>query len=181
MIVEATVGQDGLATMPIDEQAASTGDGSGAFWNQLKQALYEYGLFGVLGWLFTSYGLRAGVILMAIFLGAAVSVKLCRHRRRDKSISRTRPIELKDPSLIVLHKMLARMDRKVKAAGIRRNISETLHAFSKRLRTRETGDGLWTKVSDWYLEYAHLRYRIEISYRSLEQLRQRARGLRDSL
>ena len=88
---------------------------------------------------------------------------------------------MSNPALIGLHKMLAGMDRKVKAAGLRREISETLHTFSKRLRSRDTGNGLWAKISDWYLEYAALRYRRKINSRHLEQLRQHARGLQDSL
>jgi hypothetical protein len=175
-IVEATVGQ-GLATMSVDEQAAGTGGGTGALLTQLLQALYEYGLFGVLGWLFKSYGLRAGIILMLIFLGTALVVKLSRRCETKKHKSRAQSMAMKDPSLIGLHKMLARMDRKVKTAGLRRDISETLNDFSGRLRKRDTGDGLWTKISDWYLEYAHLRYRRKISSGDLEQLQQRARGL----
>ena len=180
-IIEATVGQEGLAGASIDEQEASTSDGSGALWNRLKQALYEYGFFGVLGWLLMSYGLRAGLILMVIFLGAALLVKLQRYSRRDKSVSRTRSMELKNPSLVVLHKMLARMDRKVQAAGIRRNISETLNDFSRRLRKKDTPEGLWTKISDWYLQYADLRYRRKISNIELERLNRHARDLQGLL
>ena len=179
-IVEATVGQDPAATS-IDVQSASTSGGTGALLTQLLQALYEYGLFGVLGWLFKSYGLRAGLILMTIFLGTALLVKLSRRSATKKSKSRTQSIAFKNPGLIGLHKMLARMDRKVKAAGLRRDISETLNAFSGRLRKRDTGDGLWMKISDWYLEYARLRYRRKISSGHLEQLQQRARGLQNSL
>jgi hypothetical protein len=179
-IVEATVGQD-LGLMSIDEQTAGRSDSAGALLTQLLQDVYEYGLFGVLGWLFKSYGFRAGLILMTIFLGLILLVKLFRRCEMKKSGSRAQLMAMKNPRLIGLHKMLARMDRKVKAAGLRRDISETLHAFSQRLRIRETGDGLWTKISDWYLEYTHLRYRREISSRHLEQLQQRARGLQDSL
>ena len=179
-IVEATVGQD-LAATSIDEQAASTGGGTGALLNQLLPALYEYGLFGVLGWFLRSYSLRAGIILMAVFLGTALAVKLFRRREMKKSKSRAQSMAMNNPSLIGLHKMLARMDRKVKAAGLRRDISETLHAFSRRLRKRDTGDGLWTKISDWYIEYAGLRYRGKINSGHIEQLQQRARGLHDSL
>jgi len=157
-IVEATVGQ-GLATMSIDEQAASTGGSTGSLFGQLMQALYEYGLFGVLGWLFRSYGFSAGLILMAIFLGTALLVKLSRRYAKKKSKSRPQSMVLKNPRLIGLHRMLARMDHKIKTAGFRRGLGETLHTFSGRLRKREAGDGLWTKISDWYLEYAHLRYR----------------------
>lgn len=179
-IVEATVGQD-LAATPADEQAVSTSGGTGALLRQLLQALYEYGLFGVLGWLFKSYSLRAGLILTAIFLGTALVVTFSRRRKTKKSESRTQSMAMKNPGLIGLHKMLAGMDRKVKAAGLRRDLSETLNAFSGRLRKRDAGDGLWTKISDWYLEYAHLRYRRKISSGHAEQLQQRARGLQDYL
>jgi len=179
-IVEATVGQD-LSSMSLDEQVTSIGGGNNALLSQLLQALYEYGLVGVLGWLFKSYGLRAGLILMAIFLGSTLVVRLSRRYKKKKSQSQTQSIATKNPKLIGLHKMLARMDRKVNAAGLRRDIGETLHVFSQRLRIRETGDGLWTKISDWYLEYAHMRYRRKINSRHLEQLQQLAQGLRDSL
>ena len=179
-IVEATVGQ-GTVTMSIDDQAAGADGATGALFGQLMQALYEYGLFGVLGWLLRFYGFSAGLILMTICLGTALLVKLFRRRTKNKSRGRTQSIVLINPSLIGLHKMLARMDRRLKAAGLRRGLGETLHTFSVRLRQREAGDGLWTKISDWYLEYAHLRYRGNISSVDLEQLQQCARGLHDFL
>ncbi|MFC1604093.1 transglutaminase family protein [Planctomycetota bacterium] len=179
-IVEATVGQD-LATMSLDEQAVSPSGGAGVLLSQLLRALYEYGIFGVLGWLLKSYSLRTGLILMVIFCSTALIVKLFRRSETKRSQSRAQSMAMKNPGLIGLHKMLTRMDRKVKSAGLRRDISETLHAFSQRLRTRDTGDGLWMKISDWYLEYAGLRYRRKISFMHLEQLQQRARGLQDSL
>jgi hypothetical protein len=179
VIVEATVGQ-GLAAMSIDEQAAGTGGPAGALFGQLMRALYEYGLFGVLGWLFKSYGFSAGLILMTFFIGVALLVKLSR-RRVKKIQSRQQTMVLRNPSLIGLHRMLARMDRKLKSAGLRRGLGETLHTFSGRLRLREAGDGLWTRVSDWYIEYAHLRYRRNINAVDMEQLNQRARSLHDFL
>ncbi len=179
-IVEATVGQD-ITSVSLDEQVTSTGSGGNALFGQLLQAMYEYGLFGALSWLFVSSGLRTGIILIAIFPGAILVVVLFRRRKRKKSTLYAPSAAMRNPTLINLQKMLARMDRKVKAAGLRRDIGETLHAFSQRLRIRETGDGLWTSMSDWYIEYAGLRYGRKISSRHLEQLRQRARGLRDSL
>ena len=179
-IVEATVGQD-LAMVPIDEQAASTGGSTDVLFGQLMQALYEYGLFGVLGWLFRSYGLSAGLILMAIFFAAALLVNFSRRHAKKKSQSGPQSMVLKNPNLIGLHRMLARMDRKVQASGLRRGLGETLHAFSGRLRKREAGDGLWTRISDWYLEYADLRYGRKITSKHLEQLQRRARALYGSL
>ena len=179
-IVEATVGQE-LDTLSLDEQLTSTSDGPGAFLSQILQALYEYGLFGVLGWLLKAYSFRTGIILMVIFCCTALLVRLVRRSETKKSQSRLQTMVIKNPGLICLHKMLARMDRKVKSAGLRRDISETLHTFSQRLRTRDTGDGLWTKISDWYLEYAGLRYRRKISSGHLERLQHHAQGLQDSL
>ena len=179
-IVEATVGQE-LDTLSLDEQLTSTSDGPGAFLSQILQALYEYGLFGVLGWLLKAYSFRTGIILMVIFCCTALLVRLVRRSETKKSQSRLQTMVIKNPGLICLHKMLARMDRKVKSAGLRRDISETLHIFSQRLRTRDTGDGLWTKISDWYLEYAGLRYRRKISSGHLERLQHHAQGLQDSL
>jgi hypothetical protein len=179
-IVEATVGQS-LAAASLDEQAEGAGEGSGVLFGRLVQALYEYGLFGVLGWLFGSYGLRAGIILMAIFLAAALTVKLSQRYAAKKSPSRKLPAAAISPARAALHKMLAKMDRRVKAAGARREPGETLHVFSGRLRRREAGDGLWTKISDWYLEYARLRYRGNVSSVNLEQLSRRVRSLRDFL
>jgi len=110
-IVEATVGQ-GLATMSLQEQAEITGGSSGAAFGRLMQALYEYGLFGLLGWLFSSYGFGAGLILMTVLLGAALLVRFFRRRIKKKSKSRPYSISLKNPAVISLHRMLARMDRK---------------------------------------------------------------------
>jgi hypothetical protein len=177
-IVEATVGQE-LAATSLDEQTEGTGESSGILLGRLIQALYEYGLFGLLGWFFGSYGLRAGVILMAIFLAAALAVKFSQRSAARKSQSRPKSTAAASPANAALHKMLARMDRKVKAAGLRRDLGETLHVFSGRLRKREVGDGLWTKVSDWYLEYAYLRYCGNISSVNLEQLGRQARSLHD--
>jgi hypothetical protein len=177
-IVEATVGQE-LAAASLDEQTASAGESSGILLGRLVQALYEYGIFGVLGWFFNSYGLGGGLILMSIFLAAALAVKLSQRYAAKKSQCRPQSTSAASPAAAALHKMLAKMDRKVKAAGLRRELGETLHVFSGRLRRREAGDGLWTKVSDWYLEYAHLRYCGNISSVNLEQLSRRAQNLHD--
>jgi len=73
------------------------------------------------------------------------------------------------------------MDRKVEAAGSLRDPSETLHAFSHRLRQQDPGDGLWTRISDWYREYVLLRYRKTIHAEHVQQLQQHAQKLQDSL
>jgi hypothetical protein len=179
-IVEATVGED-LASAYTDEQMGNVGDGAGTLLGHLLLALYRYGLIGVLGWLFKSFGLLAGLLLLTTLLGGAVWLALSRHYKRKKSKGRTHSRALRNPGLATLHKMLARMDRKVKTAGLQRHLSETLHAFSEQLRARDSGDGLWTRISDWYLEYANLRYCRTISSKRLYKLQQLAQGLQDSL
>lgn len=178
--VEATVGED-LAASSADEQLGHTVTGTGILLSQLLQALYQYGLFGALGWLFKFYGLFTGLLLMTILLGAALWLALSRRYGMKKSEGWTQSRSARDPALVILHKMLARMDRKVKAVGLQRPLSETLHAFSQRLRLRDSGDGLWTRISDWYIEYASLRYCRKISSESLQQLQQCAQGLQDAL
>jgi len=153
-IVEATV-QDGLATASEEEESGGAGGLSRyLLLGQLLDNLYEYGLFGVLAWALEFYGLPATSFLLATTLAGTswwlYSRARAKRRRRD-----ARPMS---PEIVTLHKMLARMDRHVRTAGLRRELNETLQAFAQRLRTRDGGDGLWTSVSNWYLEYADLRY-----------------------
>jgi len=179
VIVEATVGEDSSAISAFDQLGRITGE-TGALFGRLLQAVYEYGLLGLPSWLFQSYGLLGGVLLPAVLVGGVFLLALVRYRRirnsRDRRQARTR-----NPALAALHKMLARMDHKVGAAGLKRQLSETLHAFSSRLRERESGNGLWTKISDWYLEYAVVRYHKAISSERLEELQERAKRLQDSM
>jgi len=178
-IVEATVGED-LAAASAVEQLGRMRGGSGTL-SQFLQALYQYGLFGVLSWLFGSYGILAGLVLLMSLLGGALLLVLFQHHNRKKFKGQTQSRAVRSPGLVTLHKMLTRMDRKVKAAGPRRDLSETLHAFSQRLRAQDSGDGLWTRISDWYLEYANLRYCRSISSKRLQRLQQFAQGLQNSL
>ena len=178
-IVEATVGED-LVTVPAAQELERMGGGTGTL-GQLLQALYQYGLFGVLSWLFESYGLLAGLLLLTIILGGALWLALSRHYNRKKAKGPTKSRAVRNPGLATLHKLLTRMDRKVKNAGPQRHLSQTLHAFSQQLRARDSGDGLWTRISDWYLEYANLRYRRTTSSKRLQKLQQLAQGLQDYL
>jgi len=179
-IVEATVGEDAGAAAS-DEQTERLGGGAGALLRQLLQAVYEYGLLGLPSWLFESYGILPGTLLLTGLLAAVLAWALSQLYRGRRSAGATQPRGARDPALVPLHRMLLRMDRKVKAAGPRRDPSETLHAFSHRLQEREPGNALWTRISDWYREYALLRYGKTISPERTQQLRQRAQGLQDSL
>lgn len=178
-IVEAT-GQENLATLSTAEQLGRMGGGPGTLLGQLLQALYQYGLFGVFGWLVKSYSLLVVLLLLTILLGCALLLVLIYYKRKE-SKSETQLRALRNPGLVTLQKMLVKMDSKVKAAGFWRHLSETLHTFSRRLRSQDSGDGRWTSISDWYLEYADLRYCRTISSKRLQHLQQLAQELKDSL
>jgi hypothetical protein len=179
-IVEATV-QDDRTGMGVVEQLGQLGGGMSVSLGRFLQAVYDYGLLGVASWLFSSSGLVAGALLLVVVLVIVLVRRLWRQARRWKAAGWRRSKTLRDPSLIALHKMLARMDRRLGAAGATRQFTETLHAFAKRLRVRDADDPVWVRVSDWYLEYAELRYRREVSAEHIAQLRHQADRLRGVL
>ncbi|TKJ35294.1 MAG: hypothetical protein CEE38_15820 [Planctomycetes bacterium B3_Pla] len=179
-IVEATSEQN-LGMISAVEQLEKLRGGSGTFLGQLLQAIYQYGLLGLPSWLYESYGISGGLFLPAAFLSAALGLALFRRYKRMKYGVPAQSDAAANPRLAPLHRMLAKMDRKVKAAGHHRDFGETLHAFSGRLRTRDGDDGLWTGISDWYLEYANLRYCRAINSERLHQLNQQTQALHDSL
>ena len=176
-IVEATPGEDLGALSDADEMDQLQGSG-GTVMAQLIQALYEYGLFGVPGWLYDSYGLVGTLLPPAFLFGAALCVALVQRRLRNNSAGTIQSGLVKSPEVAALHRMLSRMDRKVKTAGLQRDINETLNEFALRVKNRDPGDGLWMGISDWYVEYAQLRYCRTICP---ERMRRLTRGLHDSL
>ena len=119
-----------------------------------------------------------GVIVSTLSGGTLWWLLLRRHRR---AAGRTRAGTTPNPDVVALHKALARMDRKVRAAGPRRGLTETLHAFAQRLRGQGDNRGVWTRIADWYLDYADLRYCRTIPSERLRHLQQRAHRLRHFL
>ena len=168
-IVEATVGQSAAGTEAAQDLDRESG-GARFLLGRLVQALYEYGLLGVLSWMFESYGPLAGVSVSLPLFAAALGLAMLRRRHSRIAQGKTRSAAAMSPALLSLHKMLARMDRKVAAVGVQRQINETLNTFSGRLRARDSGDGLWRRISDWYAEYAALRYRRAISPERIAEL-----------
>ncbi len=179
-IVEATI-QDNQVTSGVVEQLGRLGGGMSVALGQFFQAIYDYGLLGIASWLFTSYGLLTTAGLLALILGLLLWRALRRCFGRMGGTRRRRPRTAPDPALAALHRTLARMDRKLGAAGLRRRLSETLHAFAGRLHAHESGDDIWRQLSEWYLDYADLRYCRRVGAERIEQLQQRAERLRDSL
>lgn len=177
MIVEATT-QEALAAGPTQEELGQGAGSTYLFLRQLLESLHAYGLLGLLTWLLSSYRL-IGVAVILSMLSAGLVWWVLRRRRR-KVDDRTRGA-MPGVDFAALHKMLARMDRKVRGAGPRREFSETLHSFARRLRGRDDRRGLWTRIADWYRDYADLRYGRTIGAERIRHLQQRAQRLRHFL
>jgi len=177
--VEATAqGEEAIAA--AEEQAGGGGKGINVSLAQFLHALYEYGLLGALGWLVMSRVGTASFLTLVVLSILAFWWGLSRRRRRR---SEDRPDA--DPTIAALHGMLARMDRRLRASGVRRSLSETLHAFAGRLVATGSNDGDlegyqdrdWAGISDWYLEYANVRYARAVRPEHLETLRRRAEAV----
>jgi hypothetical protein len=179
-IVEATT-QEGLGDASLADELARGAGGGRPLLAQLVEALYEYGLFGVIGRLFVSYGLPTGIGLSLAFFAAAFWVGRRRPRRPGPPVRRPASSEM-----LALHRLLVAMDRKVRALGYRRDPGETLHAFAERIGKSssqltvpssqlKTPDGQRTAdnwLSAWYLQYAGLRYAPHIDPAQIQQLQQ---------
>jgi transglutaminase-like putative cysteine protease len=205
VIVEAT-SQEDLAGNSLTHSWLENGSGTRVLLARLLQAVYDYGLLGILGWFFEVYSLQTAAAVSLAFVGAAVSLAQLRRRRRSHDLTSWQAAL--SPELLALHKMLATMDRKARFAG-RRQPHETLHAFAERIRRssknpdseaggpgpQDGGQGpeavlpasnfpLHTShlppcgIADWYLAYAGLRYCGSISPERVAELQHLAQRLR---
>ncbi len=183
VIVEAT-SQEGLGDASLaDELARGAGSGRPLL-TRLAEALYEYGLFGVIGvvWRFTGLVL----LLLTVVIVARV-LHSGRRMRRGRSCPRTQGRD----DLVALHRLLVAMDRKTKAFGYRRKPDETLHAFAERIQGAGSAGGPrppdprpltpdpW--IAAWYLQYAGLRYARVLDPAQIEHLQRLAQKPHDSV
>ncbi len=175
VIVEATT-QEGLGDASLADELAREAGGVRPLLAQLAEALYEYGLFGVIGRLFLSYGLPTGIGLSLFFFATAFWV--ARRRRRRTGSPARRPAS---SEVLALRRLLMVMDRKVRALGYRRDPGETLHAFAERIAcglkeplapNPPSAIRHPQSVVAWYLQYAGLRYAPRIDTARIQQLQQ---------
>jgi protein-glutamine gamma-glutamyltransferase len=184
VVVEATT-QEGLDEVSLADELVRSAGSTRPFLTRLLQSLYEYGLFGVVGQFFVSYGLLTGVGLALVFLGAAGWVAV-RRQQRPYSLA-LRPLSAE---VLAWRRLLAAVDRQARARGYWRRGDETLHAFAARLAAVGAGAGAASGTSDdrlpaslaeWYFRYADLRYRRAIepgaAQASLASLWAQARGV----
>ncbi len=172
--VEATV-QGGANTTPLDIAPEQGDDGLRARLRRLVEAVYQYGVIGVISWLFTSYGVMAGSLALSVVFGCILSWLFIRWRRRHHHATAGQSLT---PAVVALHRMRARMDRRVRALGWRRGLAETLPAFAARIsssapraaRSPRRADRA-RQAAEWYLAYADLRYARSVSPEQLQHLR----------
>jgi len=182
-LVEATAQED-LQDDSLSDRLAGDDSGSHMLLRRLLQAIYDYGLFGVLGWFFEVYSLQTAISVSLAFLGSAVGLALL--RRYDRRRRRAGAKAARSPELLALHRLLAAVDRRIRPAARRRQSHETLHAFAERLRPAaqppgDAGQGQdERRCADWYLAYARLRYCGAIRPEHIAELHQLARRLRQN-
>ena len=107
---------------------------AGTLLRQLRQAFYQYGFFGVLSWSYQTFGFVVGVLLPISLLGCILFLVLYRYNNRKK-YKGPQQLRAMNPVFISLHKMLNRMDRRVKAAGQRRHHKTQARGFGQKYRT----------------------------------------------
>ena len=93
--------------------------------------------------------------------------------RWGKSCSR--PHVRRDPAFRELHRLLRRMDSRLRKHNLQRRPDETLNQFADRIVAECTGDGQCRDSAEWYCLYASLRYGEEIDRRALDRLAQAMR------
>jgi len=166
-IVEATV-QDALN----DDLANGSDNQNGLqrfiFVQRLMQALYQYGVAGLLVWLYSEGGwlLQFG-LSAAIALGMVVAF-------RKLTLTTTRPNLMHHASRShewrKLQKLRARLEQCLKRQGLDRQPHETLQAFAQTVSCLELAPQTVTSIQDWYTQYNQLRFSRDISSLRLEQL-----------
>jgi hypothetical protein len=175
--VEATV-PEGLGAAASDEDTSGIGGGLSSLWvRELVEAVHQYGLLGLFHWLLQGYVGIVYVLLLCVLLGGIVWWRVVRHRPRHEWPASKGRGSSGRPEITALHRLLARMDRRVRAGGLRRRLDEPLHAFSVRLAAQDAGDGSWTAVSEWYRRYADLRYGRRLEPQNVQDLARQARSV----
>jgi transglutaminase-like putative cysteine protease len=170
VIVEAT-SQEGLGDVSLADELARSAGGGRPLLTRLVEALYEYGLFGVIG---VAWRLTGLVLLLLAVVVVARVLRPGWMTGRGRSGPRTQGQD----GLATLHRLLAAMDRKTRALGYRRRSEETLHAFAGRIQGSAGSHSppgtrpptLAPRVADWYLQYAGLRYARVLDPARVEQL-----------
>ncbi|MCF7976388.1 MAG: transglutaminase domain-containing protein [Phycisphaerae bacterium] len=173
-IVEATV-QDALDDTLANGSGTLSGLQRFAFVQQITQALYQYGVLGILVWIYSDAGfILQFFVSLAIALGLVlVFRKLSRQKRRAGSMRHSH----RSAQWHKLHTLRMRLDRGLQRKGLQRQPHETLLAFARNLTAPDLGPGTVAAIQTWCTQYNQLRYSREIPSLQLEQLTHSLREL----
>ncbi|MCP4452827.1 MAG: transglutaminase domain-containing protein, partial [Planctomycetes bacterium] len=172
-IVEATV-QNALT----DDGANLAGNERGlqrfVIIQHLMQALYHYGVLGILVWLYGEGGLLFQFSLsLALALGVILTIRKAKRKGKSASMSP----DSNSRQWHALRKTHARLERRLKRNGLQRQPHETLLTFARNIATVNFTPQTATSIQQWYTQYNQLRY----SKATGEQLEQLTHALRKLL
>jgi len=168
--VEATV-QEELDAARTEAPLDALTNGDIAFYRRLMQSLYQYGIIGVLVWLYEYYSLYMQ-FLFSLIIALLCVLAVRRFKRRHAGVGPLRcRVPLDHPYGMTLHKMRRRLDRKLKRLGLERDPTETLSCFAQRLQTAPAESGPAASAARWYHLYNRIRYRKVVTPADLKALR----------
>jgi len=139
----------------------------------LQAAIRTNGVSGLIDWLgriifFTWPGrIIAAIILLLIGRKFNRRFRLLRKRRKGRKASRP-----DCPAVLALHKLLAKVDKALARAGVKRLPDETLHNFALRIISDRQGEQSAHQIADWYRQYAAVRYNPQRNESDVTQLDQ---------
>ena len=166
-IVEATV-QNALE----DALANASGNDSGlqrfVIIQHLMQATYQYGMLGILVWLYSDGGIifQFG-LLLALAAGVVTVVRKVRQKRQ---ILRAKHAPRRSMQWRALHKLRTRLERRLMQKGLKRQPHETLLAFAQKLTTTELAPNMALSIQHWYTQYNQIRYSKNANASQIEAL-----------
>ncbi len=106
--------------------------------------------------------LRHPVVILLILALAAMILFRKKLRRRLAAAQ--------DPRLLSIHKLLRKMDARLRVANVRREEGETLSRFVRRLREEFPDDPFFKAAAEWYQHYIAYRFRGQIGEEALQEL-----------
>ncbi len=168
VLVEATAS----GGVPEGEEGSQTG----YLWDSIKYqlqnlrvSLYLDGVKGVFRWilgrlmdLVTSFIGWALILLVVLIFGY-------RQWRKYQRYLRSLPA---DPRVRALHRLLCRMDKRIRGKGLVRRPAETLEKFSARIEEKGQEELWLQEAARWYRRYARSRYRQQTNREELQNLKE---------
>jgi transglutaminase-like putative cysteine protease len=103
------------------------------------------------------------VLFTAIFFGIIVSLKYIKQKAKRQNGN--------ELYISNLHKLLKKMDKKIRSAGIIRNKTQTIEEFLAKIDKTDFSEETCKKIKYWYSLYAHYRYQPDSDHNRVIELR----------